>query len=167
MHKGFMKLIVGGTLAVVVGLIVASTASARILIPSSQESSSTSSSTSSLLGYPRGVVGAPGLSTADSTPLTSLLGYPRGVVGAPGLETAPATPVTHQAQKQTFVSSYGDFPEVVRTMSLGNAAHTTSSSGGFDWNDTGIGVGVAIGVASIIGLLAFGIRRSKATPATA
>jgi hypothetical protein len=161
MHKRFTKLILGGTLAVVVALIVAGTASARIASPPSQQDSTTS-----LLGYPKGVVGAPGLGTADSTPLTSLLGYPRGVVGAPGLETA-SLPVTLHVQK--FASSYGDFPEVVRTMSLGNVAHSTSTSngGGFDWSDAWIGVGVAIGVASIIGLLAFGIRRSKATPATA
>lgn len=140
MHKRFMKLIVGGTLAVVVTLIVAGTASARIPIP-------------------------PPPSHEDVTSTTSnLLGYPRGVVGAPGLETGSSAPVTHQAQK--FASSYGDFPEVVRTMSLGTAAKTTSSSG-FDWNDTGIGIGVAIAVVSIIGLAVFGIRRSKATPATA
>jgi len=165
MHKQFMKLIVGGTLAVVVALLVAGTASARIVYPAS-EHAQTSSYTSSLLGYPKGVVGAPGLGTADSTPLTNLLGYPRGVVGAPGLETAAqSTPVSQHAQKQTFASSYGDFPEVVRTMNLGNT--TSATSNGFDWNDAGIGVGVAAGALSIVALLGIGIRRSKSTPATA
>ena len=164
MHKGFMKLIVGGTLAVVVALIVAGTASARIVYPTSEHAQK-SSDTSSLLGYPKGVVGAPGLGTADSTPLTSLLGYPRGVVGAPGLETAQSTPVLQHAQKLTSGSSYGSFPEVVRTMNLGKSTPATSS--GFDWNDAGIGVGIAAGVLSIIAVLAIGIRRSGATPATA
>jgi hypothetical protein len=137
-----MKLIVGGTLAVVVALIVAGTASARVLIPSQQQS------------------------TVRSNYTSRLLGYPKGVVGAPGLGTAASTPVKQHAQRLTFVGSYSDFPELQRTMALSAASHTTSNNG-FDWNDGGIGVGVAIGVASIIGLLAFGIRRSKAEPATA
>jgi hypothetical protein len=140
MHKGFMKLIVGGTLAVVVALIVAGTASARMVYPASEQAQ-TSGDTSSLVGYPR------------------------GVVGAPGLETAQSTPVSQHAQKLTSGSSYGSFPEVVRTMNLGKS--TPATSNGFDWNDAGIGVGIAAGVLSIIAVLAVGIRRSNATPATA
>src|SRR5437764_15267213 len=135
MHKRFLKLIVVGTLAVVTALIVSRAASARIFIPASNQQS-TPDYTKSLLGYPKGVCGAPGLATAESSRspgLSYLLGYPRGVVGAPGLPTAESTPVTQHAQKQTFSSSYGDFPEVARTMSLGNAAHTSTSSSSFDW----------------------------------
>jgi hypothetical protein len=164
MHKRLMKLIVGVTLGIVVGLVVAGTASARMVFPAS-EHAKISSYKSSLLGYPRGVVGAPGLGTADSTPLTSLLGYPRGVVGAPGLETAQSTPPPQHAQKVKLVSSFDDFPEVTRTMSLTNATHSTSN--GFDWNDAGIGVAIAAGALSIVALIGVGIRRSRVTPATA
>ena len=137
MNKRFMKLILGGTLAVVVTLIVVGTASARIY------SSGSASSTSSLLGYPRGVVGAPGLPSVDSTP-------------------AP-----QHVQKSQATAGYSAFPEVVRTMNLGNAAHTSTSSSSFDWSNAGIGVGIGIGVLCAIGLFFVSIRRSKATPAAA
>jgi hypothetical protein len=167
MNKRFTKLILGGTIAVVFALTVAGTASARIAIPPSQQGSQgTSSYTSSLLGYPKGVVGAPGFGTTESSQ-SYLLGYPRGIVGAPGLPTAEPRPVTQHVQKQTFASSYGDFPEVVRTMGLGTAAHTSTSSNSFDWDNVWIGAAIGIGVLCIAGLCAFGIRRSKATPATA
>lgn len=137
MHKRFMKLILGGTLAVVVTLIVVGTASARVY------TSGQASYTSSLLGYPSGVVGAPGLSTADSTP-------------------AP-----QHVQKSQVTAGYSAFPEVVRTMNLGKAVHTTTSSSSFNWSDAGIGVGIGIGVLCAIGLFSVNMRRSKATPAAA
>jgi hypothetical protein len=46
-------------------------------------------------------------------------------------------------------------------------AAPSSSDGGFNVGDAGIGLAIGIGVASVIGLFFVGIRRSKATPVAA
>jgi hypothetical protein len=46
-------------------------------------------------------------------------------------------------------------------------AAPSSSDGGFDWGDAGVGLAIGIGVASVIALSFVGIRRSKATPVAA
>jgi hypothetical protein len=72
--------------------------------------------------------------------------YPKGNV-APAVGTSQSGPV-------------------VRHVSVLYAA-PSSSGGGFDWGDAGVGLAIGIGVASVIALSFVGIRRSRATPAPA
>lgn len=162
MHKGLTKLVIGGTLAVLVTLIVAGTASGRPSVD--------------LIGYPKGVVGAPAGWTGPSSAkpqhgqtslATTLVGYPRGVVGAPFLEAASSGVAPEHLRNSQVAVGYGSFPEVARTMNLAQASHTSASQSGFDWNNAGLGVGIGIGVLSILGLCFVGMRRYRSTPATA
>ena len=43
----------------------------------------------------------------------------------------------------------------------------TASDSGFGWSNVWLGVAIGIGVLCLVGLVSIGIRRSKATPATA
>jgi hypothetical protein len=158
MHKRFMKIILVGTLAVVVTSIVVGTASARVY--------NSGNSSVSLLCYPRGVVGAPGLDTATSTPTTQHVQKSLVTAGYSAFPEVTRTMTTTQhVQKSLVTTGYSAFPEVTRTMNLGNVTPATSS--GFDWSNAGIGAGIGIGVASILALSSIAIRRSKATAAPA
>jgi hypothetical protein len=151
MHKRFMKLIVVGILAVVVAAIFAGTASARVYIPGDKQQQVSTSASDSAAIAGGGTVSLPGHVYARGTQVAPAIGTP---------ESGPAT-----AQKSIVASSYGDFPEVVRTMNLGKVTPASSSS--FSWSDASIGAGIGIGVLCILGLFTVAIRRSKVTPAHA
>jgi hypothetical protein len=110
-------------------------------------------------GVASGRVATPGETqqSVPSAPSDSAAFPGGGTVGALGVNYPKGTNVPAVGTPQS-----GPTEEVV----VGDHAAPSSTGGGFDWGDAGIGLAIGVGAAGVIALFVVGIRKNTATPIT-